>query len=190
MNLFDIIILGIGLSMDAFAVSICKGLAMNRTTLGKCAIVGGWFGFFQAIMPFIGYSLVNIFSDVIDKFDYIISFVLLAIIGSNMIREALSHDDDGGTGDSLCFKVMLVLALATSIDALAAGATFVGMDIMRVLMAVCIIGVITFVMSAVGVKVGSIFGAKYKSKAEFVGGAILILLGLKFLIEGLIQQFS
>lgn len=190
MNLFDIIILGVGLSMDAFAVSICKGLAMDKTTLGKCAVVGGWFGFFQALMPFIGYSLVNIFSDIIDKFDYIVSFVLLAIIGANMIRESLSHDDDSGTGDSLSFKVMLILALATSIDALAAGATFMGMDIIRVLTAVCIIGFTTFIMSAIGVKVGSIFGAKYKSKAEFAGGTILIFLGLKFLIEGLIQQFS
>ncbi len=171
--------------MDAFAVAVCKGLAMDKTSLSRCSVVGLWFGFFQALMPFIGYCLVSLFSDFTDKFDHWISFILLALIGGNMIKEALSKDDDDTCG-SLAFRVMLVMAIATSIDALAAGAALVGkLNFTGMLFAVLVIGITTFILSSIGVKIGSIFGAKYKSKAEFTGGVILILLGLKFLLEGL-----
>ncbi len=186
MNLFEIIALGIGLSMDAFAVSICKGLAMNKTGLKQCSIVGSWFGFFQALMPFIGFNLVMFFSDFIEKFDHWVSFILLFIIGANMIKEALSKDDENCTGGSLAFRVMLTMAIATSIDALAAGVALVGrVDSIKIYLVVGVIGVTTFLLSGLGVKIGSVFGAKYKSKAEFTGGIILIVLGLNFLLDGL-----
>ena len=186
MNLFEIITLGIGLSMDAFAVAVCKGLTMDKITLSKCSVVGTWFGFFQALMPFIGFHLVMLFSDFTEKYDHWISFVLLALIGGNMIKESLSKDKENSTGGSLAFRIMLVMALATSIDALAAGAALVGqVDNIKILLVVCVIGVTTFLLSALGVKIGSIFGVKYKSKAEFAGGTILILLGIKFLLDGL-----
>lgn len=186
MSIFEIIALGIGLSMDAFAVSICKGLAMNKTGLKECSIVGAWFGFFQALMPFIGFSLVMIFSSFIEKYDHWISFVLLLLIGGNMIKESLSNDEENCTGCSLKFRVMLVMAIATSIDALAAGVALVGkVTNNSILLVVGVIGATTFLLSALGVKIGSIFGEKYKSKAEFIGGAILIILGVKFLLDGL-----
>lgn len=185
MSIIEIILLGVGLSMDAFAVAVCKGLAMDKTPLSRCSVVGIWFGFFQALMPFIGYCLVSLFSDFTDKFDHWISFILLVLIGGNMIKEALSEEDDDTCG-SLAFRVMLLMAIATSIDALAAGAALVGrLNFTGMLFAVAIIGITTFLLSSLGVKIGSIFGAKYKSKAEFAGGVILILLGLKFLLEGL-----
>ena len=186
MSIFETIALGIGLSMDAFAVSICKGLAMNKTGLKECSIVGAWFGFFQALMPFIGFNLVMIFSSFIEKYDHWVSFVLLLLIGGNMIKESLSNDEENCTGCSLKFKVMLVMAIATSIDALAAGVALVGkVTNSSIFLVVGVIGVTTFLLSALGVKIGSIFGAKYKSKAEFAGGAILIILGIKFLLDGL-----
>ncbi len=186
MSLFEIIALGIGLSMDAFAVAICKGLAMDKTGIKQCSIVGSWFGFFQALMPFIGFNLVMLFSDFIEKFDHWVSFVLLGIIGANMIKEALSKDEEGCTGGSLAFKVMLTMAIATSIDALAAGVALVGrVNGVKIFLVVGVIGITTFLLSALGVKIGSIFGAKYKSKAEFTGGAILMILGIKFLLDGL-----
>lgn len=186
MSIFEIIALGIGLSMDAFAVSICKGLAMNKTGLKECSIVGAWFGFFQALMPFIGFSLVMIFSSLIEKYDHWISFVLLLLIGGNMIKESLSNDEENCTGCSLKFRVMLVMAIATSIDALAAGVALVGkVTNNSIFLVVGVIGATTFLLSALGVKIGSIFGEKYKSKAEFIGGAILIILGVKFLLDGL-----
>ncbi len=185
MSIVEIILLGIGLSMDAFSVAVCKGLAMDKTPLSRCSIVGLWFGFFQALMPFIGFCLVSLFSDIINKFDYLVSFFLLVLIGGNMIKEALSKEEDDTCG-SLAFRVMIVMAIATSIDALAAGAALVGrLEFTEMLFAVAIIGITTFLLSSLGVKIGSIFGAKYKSKAEFAGGVILILLGLKFLLEGL-----
>ncbi len=186
MSILETIALGIGLSMDAFAVSICKGLAMNKTGLKECSIVGAWFGFFQALMPFIGFNLVMIFSSFIEKYDHWVSFVLLLLIGGNMIKESLSNDEEKCTGCSLKFKVMLVMAIATSIDALAAGVALVGkVTNSSIFLVVGVIGVTTFLLSALGVKIGSIFGAKYKSKAEFAGGAILIILGIKFLLDGL-----
>lgn len=185
MSIYEIILLGVGLSMDAFAVAICKGLAMDKTPLTRCSVVGLWFGFFQAFMPFIGFFLGTLFSDYINKFDHWVAFVLLSLIGANMIKEALSKEEDDTCG-SLAFKVMFVMAIATSIDALAVGVTFAFvLSFTEMLFAIAVIGVTTFLLSTVGVKIGSIFGAKYKSKAEFTGGVILILLGLKMLLEGL-----
>lgn len=186
MSIFEIIALGIGLSMDAFAVSICKGLAMDKTGIKQCSIVGAWFGVFQALMPFIGFNLVMIFSSFIEKYDHWVSFILLLLIGGNMIKESLSKDEENCTGCSLRFRVMLVMAIATSIDALAAGVALVGkVNSSSIFLVVGVIGVTTFLLSALGVKIGSVFGAKYKSKAEFTGGAILIILGIKFLLDGL-----
>lgn len=183
MGLWELFILAVGLSMDAFAVSVCKGLAMKRINWKKMLIVGLWFGGFQALMPTIGYLLGAQFSDRITNIDHWIAFVLLAAIGANMIKEALSKDEDK-CDDSLGFRTMLVLAIATSIDALAVGVTFAFLNV-NLGFAVTFIGVTTFVISAVGVKVGNVFGARYKSKAELAGGIILILLGLKILLEHL-----
>lgn len=187
MSILVILMFGISLSMDAFAVAVCKGLAMEKASIKNCSIVGLWFGFFQSLMPFIGFFLGSLFSSFIDSFDHWVTFVLLGIIGANMIKESLEKTCDVGTkGASLAFKVMFVMAIATSIDALAVGVSFAfETDFWTMLFAVTVIGVTTFLLSFIGVKVGSIFGTKYKSKAEFAGGVILILLGLKFLLEGL-----
>lgn len=186
MSLAELFILAVALSMDAFAVAVCKGLSMDKATIKNSIIVGLWFGGFQALMPAIGYLLGISFADYITAFDHWIAFALLLILGINMIREALSKDDDeeASTGGSLAFKTMLVMAIATSIDALAVGISFAFLKV-PILPAVCFIGVITFLLSMLGVKVGSVFGTKYKSKAEFAGGAILILLGIKILLEHL-----
>ena len=183
MSVLEILILAVGLSMDAFAVSICKGLAVKRIDMGKAGIVGLWFGGFQALMPMIGYFLGSRFSNAIQSIDHWVAFILLSLIGANMIREALSRDEDAGRDSgSLSFKTMLMLAVATSIDALAAGITFAFLDV-NIVGAVSIIGCTTCIISMVGAKVGSVFGTKYKSKAEMTGGVMLILLGLKILLE-------
>ena len=181
MSFIELFILAVGLSMDAFAVSICKGLAMDRITLKKCGIVGLWFGGFQALMPLIGYLFGALFSDYIEAFSSWIAFILLALIGGNMIKEALEKDDEKAN-DSLAFMTMLVLAVATSIDALVVGITFAALHV-RIVPAVLLIGVTTFAFSASGVKVGNVFGVKYKSKAELAGGIVLVLLGVKILLE-------
>lgn len=183
MTLFDLLITAIALSMDAFAVSISKGLSCREYRLRNSFITGAYFGGFQALMPLIGYLLAGLFAEYITGFDHWIAFVLLALIGANMIREALSKEDDK-VNDSFGFVAMIPLAVATSIDALATGVSFavVGANIY---VAIALIGVTTFLFSAVGVKIGNVFGAKYKSKAEFVGGLILILMGAKILIEHL-----
>ena len=169
--------------MDAFAVSICKGLAVKRIDLGKAGIVGLWFGGFQALMPMIGYFLGSRFFNAIQSIDHWVAFILLALIGANMIREAMSKDEGAGEDSgSLSFKTMLMLAVATSIDALAAGITFAFLDV-NIVGAVSIIGCTTCIISMAGAKVGSVFGTKYKSKAEMTGGVMLILLGLKILLE-------
>lgn len=183
MTLFSLFIIAVGLSMDAFAVSICKGLAMQKITIKKALIVGLWFGGFQALMPAIGYLLGSQFESYITNIDHWIAFVLLFIIGGNMIKEALSKEEEPAS-DSLAFKEMLLLALATSIDALAVGVTFAFLKV-QILPAVLFIGVITFTLSALGVKIGNIFGCRYKSKAELAGGIILILMGCKILLEHL-----
>lgn len=183
MSALELFILAIGLSMDAFAVSICKGLAVKRIDIKKAAIVGLWFGGFQALMPMIGYFLGTRLSGAIQSIDHWVAFILLSLIGANMIREALSRDEDAGRDSgSLSFKTMLMLAVATSIDALAAGITFAFLDV-DIVGAVSIIGCTTCIISMAGVKAGSVFGTKYKSKAEMTGGVMLILLGLKILLE-------
>ena len=185
MTILELFIVAVGLSMDAFAVSVCKGLAMEDSSFKKAGAVGLWFGGFQAFMPLVGFFLGSRFESSISAYDHWIAFVLLAIIGLNMIREALKKGDncDVDSG-SLEFKVMLPMAIATSIDALAVGITFAILKV-NILPAVCFIGIITFTLSVIGVKVGCIFGTKYKSKAELAGGIILILLGLKILMEHL-----
>lgn len=183
MSALELFILAIGLSMDAFAVSICKGLAVKRIDIKKAAIVGLWFGGFQALMPMIGYFLGSRFSNAIQSIDHWVAFILLSLIGANMIREAMSKDEDAGRDSgSLSFKIMLMLAVATSIDALAAGITFAFLDV-DIALAAGMIGCTTCIISMAGAKVGSVFGTKYKSKAEMTGGAMLILLGLKILLE-------
>ena len=183
MGLLELFILAVGLSMDAFAVSVCKGLAMPKITVKKAAVVGIWFGGFQALMPALGYLLGSQFKDSITAIDHWIAFILLGIIGGNMIREACSGECEK-ENDSLDIKTMFLLVVATSIDALAVGITFAFLKV-NIAAAVSFIGVTTFVISAAGVKIGNIFGTKYKSKAELAGGIILILLGLKILLEHL-----
>lgn len=185
MTLWELFIIAVGLSMDAFAVSICKGLSVKKVTLGHAAICGGYFGAFQAIMPVIGFVLGVQFKDLITSVDHWIALILLCLIGANMIRESLSKEDEK-MNCSFCFRAMLPLAVATSIDALAVGVTFAIMDIgSKIVFAVLFIGVITFILSAIGVKIGNVFGAKFKAKAEFFGGVVLILMGLKIFLEDL-----
>ena len=183
MGLTELFILAVGLSMDAFAVAVCKGLAMPKCTFKKAAIVGLWFGGFQALMPAIGYVLGAQFQEAIASIDHWIAFVLLALIGGNMIHEALDNDEEEADA-SLNVKTMFLLAVATSIDALAIGITFAFLKV-NIIPAVCFIGIVTFIISFAGVKIGNVFGARYKNKAEIVGGIILILLGLKILLEHL-----
>lgn len=187
MNITEILLLAVSLSMDAFAVSLCKGLAMDKLKIKHCLTVGAWFGIFQAGMPVAGFYLGSAFADKITSIDHWIAFVLLSIIGANMIKEAFGKDEEKADA-SLSFKTMLVMAVATSIDALAVGVSFAFTEFKPeyfVYLAFVIIGITTFTLSAIGVKIGNIFGTKYKSKAEFAGGFILILLGLKILLEGL-----
>lgn len=183
MNFFSLFIIALGLSMDAFAVAICKGLAMKKITFKKSLIVGLWFGCFQGLMPLLGFLLGIRFKDYITNIDHWVAFILLALIGANMIHESLSKDDEQ-TGDSLKFKDMFVLAVATSIDALAVGVTFAFLQV-EIVPAILFIGIITFTLSVIGVKIGNVFGIRYKSKAEFAGGLILILMGIKILLEHL-----
>lgn len=185
MGIIELFIIAVGLSMDAFAVSICKGLANRKVYPKQLIITGLWFGGFQALMPAVGYLLGRQFETYITAFDHWIAFFLLAVIGANMIKEALSKDEDE-VNSSFGFKSMLLLALATSIDALAVGVTFAFLRV-NIIAAVSFIGIITFAFSAAGVKIGNIFGSKYKSKAEFAGGAVLIIMGIKILIEHLLS---
>lgn len=182
MGLIEIFILAIGLSMDAFAVSICKGLSVKKLKPKHCLIAGIYFGGFQAGMPLIGYFLGKQFESLITSVDHWIAFVLLGLIGLNMIKESFEKDEE--LNDSFSLKTMLPLAIATSIDALAVGITFACLKV-QIIPAVSMIGLTTFIISAIGVKIGNIFGTKFKSKAEFIGGAVLILIGLKILIEHL-----
>lgn len=184
MSLFSLFLLAVGLSMDAFAVAVCKGLATQKLTLKKACIVGLWFGFFQALMPTIGYLVGFRFQEKITSLDHWIAFVLLVLIGANMVREALSKEEEQANA-SLAFREMLLLAVATSIDALAVGVTFAFLPDIPIIPAVTFIGVITFLLSALGMKIGNVFGVRYKSKAELAGGIILILIGSKILIEHL-----
>ena len=197
MNIFEIILMAVALAMDAFAVAICKGLATKKVQIKHMVIVGAWFGIFQALMPFIGCTIGAAFLSYIEAVDHWIAFVLLGFIGANMIRESLSKEEGDGCEGGYCSveesdaslapRVMLTMAIATSIDALAAG---VGMSVAldgigQILIAVLSIGVITFALSALGVKIGNVFGAKYKFLAELSGGIVLVLMGLKILLEHL-----
>ena len=182
MGIPELIITAIALSMDAFAVSICKGLAMKKVSFKEMAIVGLWFGGFQALMPLIGYFLGSAFEKYIVAVDHWIAFTLLALIGTLMIKESCSKDEEEADA-SLCFKTMLLMAIATSIDALAVGVSFGILPDIDIWVAISSIGVITFTFGVIGVKIGNVFGAKYKSKAELAGGIILVLIGLKILLE-------
>lgn len=184
MGIIELIVLSIGLAMDAFAVSICKGLSMPRMKWKNAIIIGLYFGYFQALMPALGYLLGVNFQDRISNIDHWVAFILLAVIGINMIKEAISKDNDVHN-DSIKFKDMIILSIATSIDALAVGITFAFLNV-NLILAISLIGIITFIISVLGVKVGNIFGDKYEKKAEFAGGIILILLGIKILLEHLI----
>lgn len=180
----DIFLIGVALSMDAFAVSVCKGLSVKKAGVKHVLTVGVYFGGFQALMPMLGFLLGYKFESFITNIDHWIAFVLLAIIGGNMIREALGKDEDDKENDDFSFRAMLPLAVATSIDALAVGISFafLGVDIVT---AALLIGATTFVLSGAGIFVGNIFGSKYKSKAELAGGIVLILIGAKILLEHL-----
>lgn len=218
-KIITVLLIAVGLSMDAFAVSICKGLAMKKITFGKAATVGGWFGGFQAIMPFTGFFLGILLKLIISKIVgaagegeaeknsalivtcicSAIAFIILLVIGINMIREALSKKEEEADA-SLAFGLMFRFAVATSIDALATGvgyglnpseiALFPGLDVLNITLTSLMIGITTFTLSAIGVKVGSVFGNKYEKKAEFVGGCVLIILGIKMVVECLIGVFA
>lgn len=183
MSLFTLFVTAVGLSMDAFAVSICKGLAMKKLSWKKALIIGLWFGGFQALMPSVGYLLGSRFEKYVISIDHWIAFVLLALIGINMIRESLSGEEENAN-DAVDFKTMLLLAIATSIDALAVGVTYAFLQV-QIVPAVSFIGIITFSLSIIGVKIGNVFGLKYKTKAEIAGGVILLLMGTKILLEHL-----
>ena len=192
MGFWELFLLAVGVSMDAFAVAICKGLAMKRATIGGMATVGGWFGGFQALMPLLGFFLGTLFATAIEAVDHWVAFGLLGIIGFNMLKEAFDRScglDDCGCEDEhnadLGVKTMFVMAVATSIDALAVGISLAMAGGVNIWLSVAPIGLTTFSFSAAGVKIGSIFGAAFEKMAQFAGGAILILLGVKILLEHL-----
>ncbi|MCR5576499.1 MAG: manganese efflux pump MntP family protein [Oscillospiraceae bacterium] len=181
MSLLELLLIAVGLSMDAFAVSVCKGLSLRGLKPKHAVLVGLYFGGFQALMPVIGWLLGYRFERFITSFDHWIAFALLTAIGVSMIREAKKAEE---LNDDLGFRTMLLLAVATSIDALAVGVTFAFLSV-RIVPAACLIGLTTFLLSALGVYIGHIFGLKYKAKAELAGGIILIGIGLKILLEHL-----
>ncbi|WP_346698938.1 manganese efflux pump MntP family protein [Catenibacillus scindens] len=186
MGLLELFLIAVGLSMDAFAVAVCKGLSMRKMRYGQAAVIALFFGGFQALMPLIGWILGRQFEKYITSVDHWIAFVLLGLIGGNMIREALGKDEEETVEatDHLNVKELLMMAIATSIDALAVGITFAFLQV-SIVPAVSFIGCTTFVLAFAGVCIGKIFGAKYKSRAELLGGIILILIGLKILLEHL-----
>lgn len=184
MSFLELLLTAVALSMDAFAVSVGKGLSSPNASWREGLICGAYFGGFQALMPLAGYLLVSTFSGYIQRFDHWIAFILLALIGANMIREAFSKEEESMSG-SFSVKTMLLLAVATSIDALATGVTF-QLTGTNIWMAISLVGCTTFLFSFLGAKVGSTFGAKYQSKAELIGGVILVLMGVKILLEHLL----
>ncbi len=183
--MIGIILIAIGLAMDAFAVSVCKGLSMKKISIKKLLIIALYFGIFQALMPVIGYFLGESFENLVTSIDHWIAFILLLFIGINMLKEAFGKSEDDNKNDDTGFKTMIILGLATSIDALAVGITFAFLEI-NIFVIATIIGVITFIISAIGVVIGNKFGDKYEKKAEILGGVILILIGIKILLEHLI----
>lgn len=189
MSIFELFVLAVGLSMDAFAVSVCKGLSVRKAGVREMCCAGAWFGGFQALMPAIGYLFGSSFRKYITNFDHWVAFVLLAFIGANMIREAFSKEEESEENpdkkSAMNAKEMFLMAVATSIDALAVGISFALLPDVNIIAAVIFIGVITFAFSAGGIKIGNVFGTKFKSKAEIAGGVILIGIGLKILLEHL-----
>ena len=189
MNILEIIILAFGLAMDAFAVSICKGMTLKKMDWKKSILAGTYFGVFQSVMPLIGYFLILLctkneyIQNIIEDFDHWIAFILLLFIGINMIKESFGNEEVDG---NFKFKAMIVLAIATSIDALSVGVTFAAIDLsLNIFVTVLIIGVITFIVSSIGVFIGNVFGLKFKQPAEIIGGIVLMLMGLKILLNGL-----
>ena len=191
MGLGELLLLALGVSMDAFAVSICKGLAMKRATIKEGLTCGIWFGGFQAMMPLVGFFLGTLFASAIRAIDHWVAFLLLAFIGANMLKEAFEKDC-GCCGEEhdadLSVKTMFVMAVATSIDALAVGISLAMAGDVNIVSAVILIGAFTCGMSTLGVKIGNVFGSRFEKKAQFAGGAILILLGIKILVEHLLEQ--
>ena len=188
MGFIELILLGVGLSMDAFAVSICKGLGVKKAGLREMGICGLWFGGFQALMPLIGFFLGSLFQNAISAFDHWVDCGLLAILGVNMLREAFSKEEECENCDKTAdfsMKTMFVMAVATSIDALAVGISLALAGDVNIWVAILLIGITTFLFSGLGVKIGNLFGARYEKKAEAAGGFILILLGVKILLEHL-----
>lgn len=187
MGIGELLLLALGVSMDAFAVSVCKGLCVKKATIKESAICGAWFGGFQALMPLLGFFLGTLFAAAIQKVDHWVAFGLLSVIGISMLKEAFEIEEvvcDVNSTD-FSFKTMFVMAVATSIDALAVGVTLAMTDNVNIYLAVLLIGAFTFLMSALGVKIGNVFGSRFEKKAQFAGGAILILLGVKILLEDL-----
>lgn len=189
MGIGELFLLAVGLSMDAFAVSVCKGLAMKKATLKAEATCGLWFGGFQMLMPVTGFFLGSLFAEAIEAFDHWVAFGLLVIIGINMLKEALEKEDESGDGPEkdadLSVKTMFLMAVATSIDALAVGISLAMVGSVNIWLAAAFIGICTCLLSALGVKIGNVFGSRYEKKAELAGGVILILLGVKILLEHL-----
>lgn len=189
MGFWELMTLAFSVSMDAFAVSVCKGLCMKKATLKASAICGAWFGGFQAAMPLIGFFLGSLFAKYIVAVDHWVAFGLLALIGANMLKEAFEKDDEGQScdinGADFSFKTMFVMAVATSIDALAVGISLAMAGNVNIVTAVALIGAFTFFMSGMGVQLGNIFGSRFEKPAEITGGVILILLGIKILLEHL-----
>ena len=183
MSLLEIIFISVGLAMDAFAVAVCKGLSMKKMNWKNAIIIAIWFGIFQALMPFIGYILGNSFEKIVITVDHWIAFIFLLFIGGNMIKDSFNTETDKND-DKIDFKTMIILAIATSIDALAVGITFAFFNI-NIIRAISFIGIITTILSLIGVKIGNKFGDKYKNKAQFFGGTILICIGINILLEHL-----
>ena len=185
MGIAEMLLLGVGLSMDAFAVSVCKGLAMRKATWRAKFTCGAWFGGFQTLMPLLGFFLGAVFAQAIESVDHWVAFALLCIIGVNMLREASQKDEGQEKNADMCMKTMFLMAVATSIDALAVGISLAMVGNVNIFLAVAIIGVCTFLLSAMGVQIGNVFGSRFEKKAQIAGGVILILLGVKILLEHL-----
>lgn len=183
MGFVELFILAVGLSLDAFAVSICKGLSLGKIKIKHMCIAGAWFGGFQALMPALGYFLGNLFADAVSKFSHWIAFFLLVLIGLNMIKESFGKDEEK-IDSKMDFKTMFLLAVATSIDAFMVGVSFSMLEV-QIVFAVIFIGLTTFLFSFFGIKIGSVFGNRYEKKAQIAGGIILILIALKTLLSGL-----
>lgn len=181
MDFSESILIAVGLAMDAFAVSVCKGLSMKIMSWKKACIIALYFGFFQMFMPTVGYIIGTSFSELLEKLDHWVVFILLFFIGGKMIKEAFNKEKK--LDDKIDFNTMILLALATSIDALAVGVTYAFLEVSNIIFSFFLIGIITFVISLIGVKIGNKFGNKYGNKAEFVGGLILIFMGFKILME-------